>query len=199
MVRQTLDYIARVLFDEETIQKRVKELAGEILRDYWGKELIMLCVLKGAENFFMDLRRELYRQAIEKHGDILDVIPDAIVLSLYGDPNRPKEKPETILGPDPNVIYAGRDVLIVEDIVDRGWTMKYLREFLEKKKPNSVGLCALLDKKEARQVEVKIDYLGFEVGKEYVVGYGLDLEQKYRDLPFIGVLKEGVLEGRKGG
>ncbi|MBR9683539.1 hypoxanthine phosphoribosyltransferase [Candidatus Woesearchaeota archaeon] len=190
MVRQSLDNVVDTLFSAETIQQRVKELAGEILNDYWGKEVILLCVQKGAANFAMDLRKELHKQSYAKHGDILDVIPDDVSISLYADPTAPEKKPKTILGPDPNIDYRGKEVLIVEDIVDRGLTMKYLLESLRKKNPSSIRLCALLTKPEAREVEIKIDYLGFEVGNQFVVGYGLDYEQKYRDLPFIGILKE---------
>lgn len=197
MLQRSSDF-ERILFDEETIQRRLKGLAREILDKYHGRELVWLTVMKGADNSSRDLRRELVELSFLTYGSLaVDLIQDQVIMSLYSNPDNPQKGPTTILGLDPEIDYRWKDVLIVEDIVDRGWTLYHLKKHLGEKSPASIEICSLLSKPSKREVELEVDYLGFEVGDFFVVGYGLDLEQKYRDLPFIGVLKEEVWEGRK--
>lgn len=187
--------ISRILFTEEQIKVRVKELAENIVDDYWGEELVVMTVMKGAFFFSHDLMVAMHNYSVKKHGDMLDIIPDTVQLSLFTDPDNPVIKPRYILGPDPNINYEKRNVLVIEDIVDRGYTMKVLFEHLQERKgqkPASISLCSLLTKPSQRKIEIPIDYCGFEVGNEFVVGYGLDYLQRYRLLPDIGVLKPEV-------
>lgn len=166
----------RVLLTEREIAERVQELARVISRDYQGKDLLLVCILKGAAVFWADLSR-------------LIEIPhesDFVALSSYGTGTESSR--EIKFEYDLSTEIANRDVLIIEDIVDTGHTLKCLREALEARRPRSLKVCVLLDKAERREVKLSLEYVGFVIPNEFVVGYGLDFAQKYRHLPFIAVL-----------
>ena len=166
-----------VLISEEQIRTRIKELGAEITRDYAGRNPLLIGVLKGACFFLSDLMR-----AIDTRVGI-----EFMAISSYGSSTRTSG--EVRIMKDLDVPIEGRDILVVEDIVDTGLTLSYLLSNLESRGAASVKLAALLDKFERRQREVKIDYLGFKIPDEFVVGYGLDFAERYRNLPFIAVLK----------
>ena len=166
-----------VLISEEQIKTRIKELGAEITRDYAGRNPLLIGVLKGACFFLSDLMR-----AIDTRVGI-----EFMAISSYGSSTRTSG--EVRIMKDLDVPIEGRDILVVEDIVDTGLTLSYLLSNLESRGAASVKLAALLDKFERRQKEVKIDYLGFKIPDEFVVGYGLDFAERYRNLPFIAVLK----------
>ena len=158
---------------EEEIKKRVRELAAEISRDYRGKRPLLVGILKGAFIFLADLIREL---EIEAEVDFLAVSSYGKATETSGEVKILKDLSESI---------EGRDVIIVEDIVDTGLTLKYLYDLLSTRKPNSLKICAFLDKKERRIVEVPVHYTGFEVPDRFLVGYGLDFAERYRQLKYI--------------
>jgi len=169
--------IGKPLLSEEDIQKRVKELAEQISKDYEGKKLLAIGILKGAFMFFSDLVRHI----------TVPLTIDFITAYSYVKTETTGEvKIHTDLRED----VKNKDILLVEDIIDTGITLKYLREMFLKKEPKSLKICVLLDKKERRVTEVPIDYKGFEIPSEYVVGYGLDFENQYRNLPYIAILKK---------
>ena len=159
--------IAKVLISEEQLQAKVAELGAQISRDYEGKDLLLVSILKGSVVFMADLMR-----AITEPCSI-----DFMVVSSYG-------------GLDGDL--SGKDVLIVEDILDTGVTLSHLVPMLKLRRPNSVRLCTILSKPSRRKVDIEPDYCGFEVPDEFVVGYGLDYDEKYRNLPYVGVLKPEV-------
>ena len=166
-----------ILISEERIQARIKDLGAEITRDYASRNPLLIGVLKGACFFLSDLLRSIdTRLSIE-----------FMAISSYGSSTRTSG--EVRIMKDLDVPIEGRDILVVEDIVDTGLTLSYLLSNLESRGAASVKLAALLDKFERRQKEVKIDYLGFQIPDEFVVGYGLDFAERYRNLPFIAVLK----------
>jgi len=170
----------RPVFTAEAIAARVSELAAAIRRDSGNEEVFFLCILKGAFMFMADLSR-----AIDRHARC-----EFIGISSYG-----KEKSssgEVRLTKDLDSSIEGANVLVVEDIVDTGLTLSYLLANLESRGAASVRLAALLDKFERREREVQIDYLGFKIPDEFVVGYGLDFAERYRELPYIGVLRPSV-------
>ena len=167
-----------VLFTEEQIRDRIKELGVEITRDYAGKNPLLIGVLKGACFFLSDLMRVIDTQ--------LGI--EFMAISSYGSSTRTSG--EVRIMKDLDVPIEGRDILVVEDIVDTGLTLSYLLANLQSRGASSVKLAALLDKFERREKEVKIDYLGFKIPDEFVVGYGLDFAERYRNLPFIGVVKD---------
>lgn len=172
--------IERVLVDQEALQRRVAELGLEISADYAGKDLVLVCVLKGGITFLTDLMREI-------------TIPhevDFLAISSYGVGQR-ESTGAVRLVMDLKGDIAGRDVLIVEDIVDSGQTMDYLLRLFQARQPASLSVCTLLSKPSRRTVHVPLDYVGFDIPDEFVLGYGLDLDEKYRNLPFVAVLKEG--------
>lgn len=175
--------IAKVLVSREEIAKRVKELAAEINRDYAGKPLLVVCILRGATIFFADLFRELTG----------DVEVDFIAVSSYG--SGASSSGEVKMLKDFSSPVAGKHLLIVEDIIDTGVTLVYLKKLLEARGPASVKLCALLDKPSRRKVALKGDYIGFEIPNEYVVGFGLDYAEKFRNLPDVCVLAPEVYGG----
>jgi len=166
-----------VLLTEEKIKERVAELAAEIARDYEGKPVTLLCTLKGAMFLLADLAR----------GMGANVEIDFIKASSYG--NRTKSDGVVQLEHFPGTILAGRHVLLVEDIIDSGYTVSYLKKYINEQGVASLKLCALLDKPNRREVHgISADYLGFTIPDEFVVGYGLDYAQRYRNLPYIGIL-----------
>ncbi|MCI5837068.1 MAG: hypoxanthine phosphoribosyltransferase [Veillonellaceae bacterium] len=167
--------IEKVLVTEAQLHDRVKELGRRITTDYAGKSLLLVGVLKGAAVFMSDLMREIE----------LDVETDYLVVSSYG---LHTEAGELTFSKDVSVDIAGRDVLIVEDMIDTGTTMHRLLEVLAERQPNSLAVASLLSKPARREKEVETRYIGFEVPNEFVVGYGLDFAEKYRNLPYVGVL-----------
>jgi hypoxanthine phosphoribosyltransferase len=169
--------IAEVLVSEEAIHAKVSELGQRISSDYQGQDLMLIGLLRGAIVFLSDLMRAM---------DI-PVQLDFIGISSYGAGT---ESGAVRLVMDLETDIAGRHVLIVEDIVDTGKTLYYLVENLRARQPASLRICALLDKPERRQVPIEMDYVGFEIPDKFVVGYGLDFAEGYRNLPFVGVLKE---------
>lgn len=173
----TQELLVRPLYSAEQIQSRLAELAGRIARDYAGRKLHCIGVLKGSFVFMADLLRLLE----------LDVTVDFLTTSSYGNATRSSGEVQLLL--DLSAPIADRHVLIVEDIVDTGLTLNFLLETLGHRHPASLEVCAFLDKPAARQVAVPLRYTGFEVGNEFVVGYGLDAAQRLRHLPFLGVLE----------
>ncbi len=175
--------IERVLLDEETIAARVHELAAQISADYADADALMLVgVLKGAFIFLADLARSL---EVVHHVDF-------IALSSYNRGTTSTGAVRFIM--DTRASVTGRHVLIVEDILDTGYTLNYLIRTFRARNPASLRTCVLISKPERRQVDVEVDYLGFEIPNEWVVGYGLDYSDRFRTLPYIGVLKRRVYE-----
>ena len=162
----------KTLLSPETIEKRVKELGAEITRDYQGKEPVVICMLKGAVYFFADLTKNIK----------LPLMLDFARLSSYRNGTTSGQM-ELIY--DITAKIEGRDVILVEDIVDSGKTLAYFIELLKRRNPASVKICAFLDKKERREVEINVDYVGFDIPCGFVIGYGLDYAEKYREFPFL--------------
>ena len=169
----------RVLVEEEEVDKRIRDLGEQISKDYEGKEVHLICVLKGGVFFMCELAKRI----------TVPVSMDFMSVSSYGDGTASSGVVK--IAKDLDETLEGKDVLIVEDIIDSGRTLSYLIEILKKRGPKSLRLCTLLDKPERRVKDVKVDYVGFNIPDEFVVGYGLDYAQKYRYLPYIGVV-EGV-------
>lgn len=166
-----------VLISEEEVEKRISEMGKIISEEYEGKEIHMICVLKGGVFFMCQLAKHI----------TVPVTMDFMSISSYGDDTSSSGVVKIIKDLDEPL--EGKDVLVVEDIIDSGRTLSYLMEILEKRKPNSMRLCTLLDKPDRRVREVHVDHMGFEIPDEFVVGYGLDYKQRYRNLPYIGVIK----------
>jgi hypoxanthine phosphoribosyltransferase len=167
----------RVLLDEQTIASRVGELARQIDTDFAGSEdLVAIGVLKGSVFFFTDLVRRLQTP----------LRIDFFQTTSYGSGTTAGE---VRIKRDIDLSIRGKDVILVEDIIDTGWTLRTILDLFRFRGARSVKLCALLDKHEAREVEVPIDYCGFRIGREFVVGYGLDFNERYRNLPYIGVVE----------
>jgi len=171
------DILAEVLIDETTLQKRVKELADEINRDYDGEQILLICILRGALPFLVDLMRHL---------NILNAI-DCMAVSSYGEGAR-ESTGNVRMNLDLRTNIEGKHVILVEDIVDSGHTIANVIELLRTRKPKTLKVCALLDKESRREVNVQIDYRGFSIANKFVFGYGLDLDEFYRNLPFVGVV-----------
>lgn len=176
-MRDYHEFLEEVLISEETLQKRIGELGTEISHDYQGKELLLVCILRGGVMFLTDLIR---------HITVPHMI-DFMSVSSYGVGAR-RSRGQTRITLDINTDVQNRHVLLVEDIVDSGYTVKAVLELLSARQPRSLKICALLDKAERREVEVTIDYRGFVIPDKFVFGYGLDADEYYRNLPFIGVL-----------
>lgn len=176
------DVLEKVLISKEELNRRICEIAKNLDEDYKGKRPLMVAILKGSVMFFTDLIREMKT----------DLEIDFMSISSYG--NGVKSSGEVKMIKDLDGKIEGKDVIIVEDIVDSGYTMKYLKNLLEARNPSSIRICALLDKPSRRETDVQVDYKGFEVGNEFVVGYGLDYASFYRNIPFIGILKRSVYE-----
>ena len=164
-----------VLINEEELNKKIKELATIIEEDFKGKELVLICILKGAVYFAIDLSKQIKNNVVTL---------DFMKVSSYGNDFVTSGNVEFIL--DITTDITGKNVIVVEDIIDSGYTLSFIKDYLSKKEPKSLKLCVLLDKKERREKEVKIDYTGFEIENKFVVGYGLDYEDKYRNLPYVG-------------
>ena len=167
----------KILLTEEQIQKRVKELAAQITLDYSSvdnsiRRPVFICTLKGAIYFFADITKNIKRP----------IMLDFAKLSSYRNGTT---SGELVMQNDITTDIEGRDVIIVEDIIDSGKTLKYFVEYLKQKNPASIKICAFLDKKERREVDIKADYVGFDIPCGFVVGYGLDYAEKYRELPYL--------------
>ncbi|NCB28398.1 MAG: hypoxanthine phosphoribosyltransferase [Clostridia bacterium] len=176
--------ILEVLFTEEQLREKVAELGARITADYQGKNPLIVSVLKGSYVFMADLTRQ-----IDTKCNI-----DFMVVSSYGSGTKTSGEVQIIK--DIGSKIEGRDLIIVEDILDSGVTLSYLMKILQARGVNSIRLCTLLSKPERRKIDVPIDYLGFEVPDEFVVGYGLDYDETYRNLPYIGILKPEVYGGK---
>ncbi|MED3663407.1 hypoxanthine phosphoribosyltransferase [Geobacillus stearothermophilus] len=176
------DDIQKVLITEEEIQAKVKELGGLLTKEYEGRFPLAVGVLKGAMPFMADLLKHIdtYLEM-----DFMDV-------SSYG--NATVSSGEVKIVKDLNTSVEGRDILIIEDIIDSGLTLSYLVDLFRYRKANSIKIVTLLDKPSGRKADIQVDYTGFTVPDEFVVGYGLDYAEKYRNLPFIGVLKPEVYQ-----
>ncbi len=174
--------IESILLSREQLHEKVLQLAAEITEDYRGKDLLAVCILKGSIIFFSDLIR-----AIE-----LPLETDFVAISSYGHSTSSSGVVRILKDLDQNI--QDRHVLVVEDIIDSGLTLKYLLENLSSRKPKSLHVCTLLDKPERRTVEIETAYNGFSIPDRFVVGYGLDYAEKYRNLPYIGVLKPEIYQ-----
>ena len=168
----------RVLLTEEEVNEKIKKIGEQISKDYAGKSVHMICVLKGGVFFTCELAKRI----------TVPVSLDFMSVSSYGSETKSSGIVKIIKDLDEPL--EGKDVLIVEDIIDSGRTLSYLIEILKKRNPASIRLCTLLDKPERRVTDVKVDYVAFNIPDEFVVGYGLDCAQKYRNLPFIGVVEQ---------
>ena len=163
------------LITEQDIQRRIEALGEQISRDYEGKEIIMLCVLKGGVMFMTDLAKRIS----------VPMKMEFMAVSSYGDEYKSSGIVKIIKDLDESI--DEKDVLIVEDIIDSGRTLSYLKHILESRNPNSVRICTLLDKPDQRVVDVEVDYVGFTIPDSFVIGYGLDYHQFYRNLPYIAI------------
>ena len=174
--------VEKVLLSEEQLSQKIAELGEEISKDFQGKEIVAICVLKGAILFMADLARAVK----------VPMALDFMAVSSYGNGTSTSGTVRILKDLDNSI--EGKHVLVVEDIIDSGVTLKYLLKNLKSRKPASIKLCTLLNKPERRRVEVDIDYCGFTVPDYFLVGYGLDYAEKYRNLPFIGILKPAIYE-----
>jgi hypoxanthine phosphoribosyltransferase len=175
--------VAEVLIEEDVLRSRVVELGDELSRDYEGRELLLIGVLKGAVFFMADLMRQL-------------TIPceiDFMAISSYGASTDSSGVVRILKDLDINI--EGREVLVVEDIIDSGLTLSYLMRNLEAREPASLEVCALLTKSGRREIDVPVRYVGFEIPNRFVIGYGLDFAERYRNLPYVGVLDPDLVPG----
>lgn len=172
--------IKEVLYSEDELRDRVRQMGAKISNDYSGKELILIGVLKGSVIFMADLLKEI-------------TIPckmDFMAVSSYG--NSTETSGVVRILKDLDFEIQGKDILIVEDIIDSGVTLKYLMKYLSARKPNSLEIVCLLNKPDRRKVDIDVKYLGYDVPDHFLVGYGLDFAEKYRNLPYVGILKEEI-------
>ena len=173
--------VAEILIDEDDLQRRIADLGDEISADYRGRDLLLLGVLKGAVFFMSDLMRRL-------------TIPceiDFMAISSYGASTDSSGVVRILKDLDINI--EGRHVLVVEDIIDSGLTLSYLMRMLESREPASLEICALLTKPERREIDVDVRYTGFEIPNRFVIGYGLDFAERYRNLPYVAVLHPDLI------
>jgi hypoxanthine phosphoribosyltransferase len=173
--------VGEVLIDEETLQSRIRELGAEVSADYAGKELLLVGVLKGAVFFMADLMRSI-------------TVPceiDFMAISSYGASTDSSGVVRILKDLDINI--EDRHVLVVEDIIDSGLTLSYLVRNLESREPSSLEVCALMTKPERREIDVDVRYVGFEIPNRFVIGYGLDFAERYRNLPYVGVLHDDLM------
>ncbi len=171
------NYTVRELISEEKVVARIKEIAEQINKDFEGQSVTLVCILKGSIFFTTELAKYIK----------VPVMIDFMQCSSYGADT--KSSGVVKLAKDLDEPIMGRHVILIEDIIDSGRTLSYLLEVLAKRNPSSMKLCTLLDKPDRRVKDVKVDYVGFEIPDEFVVGYGLDYAQKYRNLPYIGIVE----------
>lgn len=175
--------VEKILISESELKKRIKELGEQITKDYRNKEeLVIIGILKGSVVFLSDLIRNIS----------LPLKIDFMTVSSYG--NSAVSTGNITIKKDLDCDIAGKHVVIAEDIIDSGITLSNLVKILEKRNPASLKICALLDKKERREAEIDVDYIGFEIPNEFIVGYGLDYAENYRNLPYVGILKREIYE-----
>jgi hypoxanthine phosphoribosyltransferase len=167
----------KVMYTEEQVNTRIRQLGEQISRDYAGKQVHLICILKGGVFFGCELAKRM----------TIPVTLDFMAASSYGGDTKSSGVVKIIKDIDENI--KDKEVIVVEDIIDTGRTLSYLMELLDERGPRSISLCTLLDKPDRRVIDVKVDYTGFEIPDKFVVGYGLDYDQKYRNLPYIGVLE----------
>ena len=169
-----------VLISEQDVDARIAEIGAQISKEYEGKQVHLICILKGSVYFTCELAKRISVpvtmdfMSVSSYGEIKELMQDETLVKIA------KDLDETI---------EGKDVIVIEDIIDSGRTLSYLLEILQKRNPSSMKLCTLLDKPDRRVREVKVDYVGFAIPDEFVVGYGLDYAQKYRNLPYIGIVE----------
>lgn len=168
----------KVLLSEEEVDAKIRALGEQISKDYKGKSVHLICVLKGGIYITCELSKRI----------TVPVSLDFMSISSYGESTVSSGRIKIIKDLDESI--EGKDVLIVEDIIDSGRTLNYLLELLNSRKPNSIKICTLLNKPERREVDVIVDYVGFNIPDEFVIGYGLDYAQKYRNLPYIGYVEQ---------
>jgi hypoxanthine phosphoribosyltransferase len=173
--------VSEILIDEDRLRNRVAELGEEVSADYVGRDLLLIGVLKGAVFFMADLMRHL----------TVTCEIDFMAISSYGAATDSSGVVRILKDLDINI--AGREVLVVEDIIDSGLTLSYLMRNLEAREPASLEICALLTKPERREIDVPVRYVGFEIPNRFVVGYGLDFAERYRNLPYVGVLDPDLI------
>ncbi|MDP1714223.1 MAG: hypoxanthine phosphoribosyltransferase [Anaerolineales bacterium] len=171
------DVLAEILIDADTLQARVKELGAQISTDYSAEDLLLICILRGGVSFMVDLSRHI----------TIPHMMDFMAVSSYGAGKREAAGSARVTL-DLQTDIRGRNVLLVEDIVDSGHTISAVLQMLETRQPKTLKVCALLDKPERREAHVPIHYLGFTIPNKFVFGYGLDLDEYYRNLPFVGVV-----------
>ena len=172
----------RVLIPEEEVNAKIVEIGKKISEDYAGKKVHLVCVLKGGSFFMCELAKRI----------TVPVSLDFLSVSSYGSETKSSGVVKIIK--DLDLQLEGYDLLIVEDILDSGMTLSYLKRILSERKPNSIRIATLLDKPEARKADIAADYYGFHCPNEFLVGYGLDYAEKYRNLPYIGILKRKIYE-----
>lgn len=172
--------LSAVLFDEASIKRRISEIGSELSIEYKDKNPIIVCILKGAALFMSDLMRSM----------TIPLEIDFMSISSYGSSTQSSGVVKIRKDIDSDI--QGRHVLVVEDIVDSGLSLKYIIDYLNQHQVASVKTCVLLDKPKAHKIDVNIDYVGFQIENEFVVGYGLDYAERYRNLPYIGILKEEI-------
>lgn len=177
MTKKKYDF-SEVLISQKEIENRVAELGEQISRDYEGKELLLIGILKGSVIFMADLMRAIR----------LDLQMDFMSVSSYGGATSSSGVVRILKDLDEDI--RGKNVLIVEDIIDTGLTLAYIKEYLKKRGPESLRIVTLLDKPARRKVNLAVDYVGFEVEDKFIVGYGLDINQKYRNLPYVSWIRE---------
>lgn len=168
----------KILINEEQLHSRISEIANQISKDYAGEEIVLVCILKGAVYFTIDLSKKLTNN---------NIILDFMKVSSYGNQKESSGKINFKLDLSENI--ENRNVIIVEDIIDSGITLNYLYDYLKNKNPKSLKICVLLDKKERRIQDIHVDYTCFEIENKFVVGYGLDFDEKYRNLPYVGYIE----------
>lgn len=176
------DDLEYIMISKESIERKIKEIASVLDDEYRDKNPVMICILKGCAPFFTDLIRAMK----------IPLQIDFMAISSYGA--GASTSGQVKMNKDLDKSIEDRHVIIVEDIMDSGYTLSYLRNMLTSRKPASIKICALLDKPSRREVDITPDYKGFEIDNEFVVGYGLDYAEKYRNLPEIGVLKREIYE-----
>ena len=175
-----------VLISEACLQNRIRELGAQIFADYGNQELVLLGVLRGSVLFFADLSRAIFEAQLADPGKDVQIRFEFVQLTSYGNNITPSTV-ELIQGGSEHLKY--QHILVIEDIVDTGYTLKFLCEHLQTLNPKTVKVCTLLDKPSQRRVPITIDYIGFEIPDAFVVGYGLDYAQHYRNLPYIALLE----------
>jgi hypoxanthine phosphoribosyltransferase len=181
-VKPVKNDIKEILFTPAQLDEKITELGYQISKDYQGKDLLMIGVLKGANVFMSDLMRKIDTS----------VKIDFMAVSSYGLSTQSSGVVRIIKDLDSSI--EGKDVLVIEDIIDTGLTLHYLYDNLLSRKPNSLKICTLLDKPERRKVDIHVDYKGFDIPDEFIVGYGIDYSEQYRNLPYIAILKREVYE-----